>query len=131
MDRQRGTLPTEDPLEAERKQSMFYLLEDTSTSHRNRFAQLGQVWSISRFDEISQWNLSDLHPFVYSSSLPTTGNQDVTILYVVQRRHKGMAKVFVFHSVNYLICMCFRSKSVRVRRFLYVAVKFFCAPFRH
>lgn len=30
-----------------------------------------------------------MHPFVYSASLPTTGAQDVTVLYVVQRRHKA------------------------------------------
>ena len=86
-------------MKAERTQSLFYLNEDSPTAHRNRFAQLGQLWSVSRFFEITQWNLSDMHPFVYSASLPTTGTQDVTVLYVIQRRHKAK-KVYVFYSLK-------------------------------
>lgn len=71
-----------------KRHSVHLLLEDTWLSIRNRALSLCQAFSISRFDELSKWSISDLHVFTYSANLPTVGEQDIHVVYVHQAEHK-------------------------------------------
>ena len=71
-----------------RKQSIHLLLKNTPASIRLRAITLTQTYSVSRFDEVYNWTLSDLATTVYPQELPNDQLQDIRVVYIVQANHK-------------------------------------------
>ena len=133
------TLPfTEDPLAMKEAQSNAMLVSDSSKASRLRAVTLAQFFSISRFDEIRRWRISDCHPFRYSAAL-MHGKCDIHVLYIRQFTHKSNdvsyahsclrsrclfkgsrpadERLIVRH-VNWLICPCFAIAMYMYERFV-------------
>lgn len=76
------------PIEAKLAHSSYLLLQDGFVNMRNRSLTLAQTYSISRFQEVSFWKVSDLVYFYYSQHVPRLYRQKIRVLLVEQRRHK-------------------------------------------
>lgn len=90
LDRQKVVTTTECPLLMKTRQSQYWLLHPTNESVRNRALSLSQCFSISRFSDVSKWQMSDLTTFTYSHELPCTGPYSVEVLYILQSEHKSI-----------------------------------------
>ena len=77
-----------DIIEEKTRQSSFLLKQDTGSAIRLRCITLLQTFSISRFDELRGWCISDLLMTVYPKSLPHKQLQDIVILSLHQADHK-------------------------------------------
>ena len=122
-------------------QSDAMLVVDTARARRLRAVTLAQFFSISRFDEIRRWRISDCHPFRYSAAL-THGKCDIYVLYIRQFTHKSNdvschhalcsrltllvllkgsrpadERLMIRH-VNWLICPCFAIAMYLYERFV-------------
>eukprot|EP00210_Caulerpa_lentillifera_P004389 g4187.t1 len=100
------------------------LVEDTSIQHRNRAMSMAQFFSMSRFDELQRWRVSDLHLFNYGSELPTMGNMDMTVVLVTMSSHKQLKngglpdeKLLVRHN-NPILCPLFAISYMLFDRFV-------------
>ena len=53
---------------------------------------LSKTFSVSRQDEVSNWEICDMYPFTYEAELPSTGSMDITVLHIVQHKHKQTSR---------------------------------------
>lgn len=87
-DRQKDIL-IDDPFEVIKAQSNLLLERDSWNSHRLRCIMLCQLWSISRFDELSKWRISDLFCNTFTTEANPGLKMAMTQLYFLQFRHKS------------------------------------------
>lgn len=58
---------------------------------RLRAVTMCQTMSLSRFDEISKWEIADLADFIYDQTSSACGSHPIEILSVAQHFHKAAA----------------------------------------
>ena len=88
-DRHAGIMPFDDPFEVAIRQNDHLMREDSWSSFRLRLLLLGQLWSISRWNEMCEWKLCDLMREVFSIEADLSLRQAIVPLYILQTKYKG------------------------------------------
>eukprot|EP00210_Caulerpa_lentillifera_P009459 g9019.t1 len=87
--RHAGIFPFDDPFHTAHTQSHHCLLSDTWQSTRLRCLLLTQLWSISRWNEMSQWKICDLMMTTFSPEGDCSLKQAIVPLFFLQTKYKA------------------------------------------
>ena len=80
----------DDPLSTKATQSRYWLQRDAFECSRNRFFSLAQCISVSRANVLLFWTLGDVTTFKHSKELPSMGNFDMDVTYMLQNEGKAV-----------------------------------------